>query len=124
MLLPAAQSLEAHDELLCGDALERNLVHLFKERVRVRALAGDEEPVDLFGRRGALELLAVEQLGLDHLERLARLCKLFGALAVPAAVAGRDEVGDTGRLVGEAVWGVSVHAQTKPHMYDPSAKGT
>lgn len=74
----------------------------------MRPLARDEESVDLFGGSGTLELLAVQQLGLDDFEGLAGLGKLFGALAVTAAIAGGDQVSDTGGFVGESAMSVEL----------------
>eukprot|EP00964_Phaeocystis_antarctica_P079138 scaffold49270_cov30-Phaeocystis_antarctica.AAC.1 len=53
-----------------------------------------EHVVDLLGRERALQLLAAQQLSLNLVKRLllARLGEGFRALAVAAAIAGRDQI--------------------------------
>lgn len=72
---------KAHDELLGGHALKRNLVHLLKQRVAVRPLARHEERVHLLGSRCTLQLLPVQQPCLDLRERFASLDKRFRAFS-------------------------------------------
>ena len=80
----ATSALKVLEQLLGIQALEADLVHLGEQRVAIEPAAPGEEEVDLLGRDGALQLLAVEQLGLELGERLARADERLGALAVPA----------------------------------------
>lgn len=81
------------------------MLHFSRDRVRltaIEAVAGREEVVDLLGGDDTLETLAVEELLLELVERLAlRPNERLGALSVPAAERSRDQVGDTGRVVRE-----------------------
>merc|ERR1719247_1354967 len=80
--------------------LVRDLVHGREERELVLEPLHLEDVVDLLGRQRALQLLAAQQLRLDLVEalRLVRRRKRLRALAVAAAKAGGDEIGDTAAL--------------------------
>jgi hypothetical protein len=95
-LPPSGNLLDAH-------ALVRDLVDLLEQGVGVCSASGHQEVVDLLSGSRSLELLTVQQLLLQLGEGLAGLGELLGTLPVSATVARRDQVGDTGRLVGEGV---------------------
>lgn len=118
--------LKAFEKGLGGQALVRDLEDLDEQRVAaddeggsateqcnshyaatgnapVKPAASLEELIDLLRSDRALKLLAVKELLLENVERLAGPDKRLGTLAVPAAERGRDEVGDTGRVVRESV---------------------
>ena len=59
---------------------------------------GDEARHDVLARDGALQLLPIEHAALDLAPGLAARCEGRRALAVAAAVAGGDEVGDAAAL--------------------------
>lgn len=81
-------------------ALKRDLVDLREEGELGLHPLHLEHVVHLLGRERALQLLPLEDLPLDVVERLgaARRRVRLGALAVAAAVAGGDEVRDAARL--------------------------
>ena len=59
---------------------------------------GDEARHDVLARDGALQLLPIEHAALDLAPGLAARCEGRRALAVAAAVAGGDEIGDAAAL--------------------------
>lgn len=100
---PLAEStLQPHNKVLWGHALESNLVYLFEQRIGMGTLSRNEERIDFFGCRGTLKFLTVEQLPLNNIKWLPRLDKLFSAFSIPPRETSDGKVSDTCGFVGKA----------------------
>ena len=82
-----------HVKTLVADAIYGRKQREFLDHISCR-----QEHIDLLGRKGALQLLAVQQLRFKDLDRLAGLCERLGNLAIATANAGSQQVSDTARI--------------------------
>mmetsp|Transcript_3951 Transcript_3951/g.10382 ORF Transcript_3951/g.10382 Transcript_3951/m.10382 type:complete len:422 (-) Transcript_3951:19-1284(-) len=112
------------DDRLDGRALESNLVDALEERELVLDALVFEHHHHVLASDRALQLLPVELVSLDLVPRAFLPREGLGALAVAAAVAGGDQVGDAAaleeRVVADAVVGVEGLAKLD-HLLEPNA---
>ncbi len=116
--------LQAARKVVSIDTLVRDRVDSLKKRVVIHLASRLEQLVHLPRRLGTLQLLPVQQLLLELIERLTRLDKGFGALTISSAHTSGDQIRHTGRRLRkrlrldpfEELFTEALHLhQTNPH---------